>query len=71
MRDWECMPSEQFCVLKRVSLELSACFCSAYVSESVGSTADKVKSNCESSRADTHVNDCMTVAAAKHLTVAS
>jgi hypothetical protein len=60
------VPSAQCPVLKRVSLKVSACFGSTYLSESSFSTMKKVKSKYRSSVTEKHLNDCMRVAITKH-----
>jgi hypothetical protein len=59
------VPSEQYPILKRVSLNLNACFGSADLSESGFSAIKILKSQYRSSLTDKHLNDCMRVTITK------
>jgi hypothetical protein len=60
------VPSAQCPVLKRVSLKVTACFGSAYLSESGFSIMKILKSKYRSSITEKHLNDCMRVAITKY-----
>jgi hypothetical protein len=63
---WNLVPSAQCPFLKRVSLKVSACFSSTYLSESGFSTMKILKSMYRSPLTDEHLNDCMRVALTKY-----
>jgi hypothetical protein len=63
---WNLVLSAQCPILKRVSLKVSACFSSTYLSKSGFSTMKIPKSKYRSSLSDKHLNDCMRVTVTKY-----